>query len=375
MIKSHRWSPKIAFMTTLGVNVGDEFIREGICSFLDEVFESWTPLYVNKVDPRSLYDPRGGESAAVADKFKDADVIIQAGAPVYWKIGSSTSYSVEWAEELWQRRIFRLGPEKPILNIAAGACQAYGDAADVFLSDAKCVEFARDVAVACRWTSVRDPLASQILGALAIPHKELPCTAFHAARRVKFRGSWNGVVAVNLIPSAGHWRLTEDIDSAAWQRTAGRFLERLRRHKQVLFVAHDTTEQDFMGSLRLPGETVFFSAAWRDYLEIYSKCEAVIANRVHGAVCAAGFGTPAVLIGNDSRLLIGRYIGIPSLYVSDTSSEEILEHIERCISASKQERERLLALRESSAAEYRKAIRIGLDEGEDSTEQGTLFSP
>ena len=31
--------PKIVFMTTLGVNVGDEFIREGIFSFFDEIFE------------------------------------------------------------------------------------------------------------------------------------------------------------------------------------------------------------------------------------------------------------------------------------------------------------------------------------------------
>ena len=39
---------KIGFLTTLGVNVGDEFIREGIRHVLDQCGVPYAPFYVNK---------------------------------------------------------------------------------------------------------------------------------------------------------------------------------------------------------------------------------------------------------------------------------------------------------------------------------------
>ena len=352
--------PKIVFMTTVGVNVGDEFIREGIFSFFDEIFESWTPFYVNKHDLLSLEALHLDEFTTLDDKFRDADIIAQAGAPVYWKIGESTSYSVEWAEELWQKRIFVLGPQKPILNISAGACQPYPDFARTFLSDPRCVEFARKAAAACRWTSVRDPLASQILCALGIEHEVLPCAAFHAARRSNFKGTFGGVVAVNLMPFGGHFRLRDDIDDQAWN-TAGRDLVKsLRKYHRLLFIAHDASEKAFMERYRSEGEVIFHSTSWRDYLHVYAKSSAVVSNRVHGAVCAAGFGRPAIIIGNDTRLMIGDFIGIPSLYVMEAKAGQVVDLVEEGIRGQKAEGERLIHLREESAGRYRSAIIEGI---------------
>jgi 2-polyprenyl-3-methyl-5-hydroxy-6-metoxy-1,4-benzoquinol methylase len=353
--------PKIAFMTSLGVNVGDEFIREGICSFLDEIFETWDPFYVNKVDLLSLHQSLEDEATVLEDKFRDADIIIQAGAPVYWKIGENSSYTVEWAEELWQKRIFQLGPEKPIFNIAAGACQPYPDFAKTFLSDPACIQFAKDVRSACRWISVRDPLASQILYALGLEHDVLPCTAFYASRRSKFLGSYGQVIGINLMPFAGHYKLKEDIDEGAWRATIEAFLSPLRKHHTLFFIAHDPYEKEFMKSFLAPGEVIFHSLHWRDYLPVYAKCSAIMASRVHGAVCAAGFGRPAVIVGNDTRLLIGDYIGIPSLYVSKAKAEEVVDLMERGIAMQHTERDRLLTLREESANRYRNAILEGLE--------------
>jgi len=354
--------PKIAFMTSLGANVGDEFIREGICSFLDEIFEIWEPFYVNKVDLLSLHQSLEDEPTVLEDKFRDADIIIQAGAPVFWKIGENSSYTVKWAEELWQNRIFQLGPEKPIFNIAAGACQPYPDFAKTFLSDPACVQFAKDVRSACRWISARDPLASQILYALGIEHDVLPCTAFHASRRSRFLGSYGEVIGINLMPFAGHYKLKEDIDEGTWKVTIKAFLDELRKRHSLFFIAHDSSEKEFMKSFLGPGEVIFHSLHWRDYLPVYAKCSVVMASRVHGAVCAAGFGRPAVIVGNDSRLLIGDYIGIPSLYVSQARANELVDLIERAIAMQHTERDRLLTLREESAHRYRKAILEGLKE-------------
>ena len=354
-------SPKISFMTTLGVNVGDEFIREGICSFLDDIFDYWEPFYVNKHDILSLHQPIKGEVRLLKDKFLDADIIIQAGAPVYWKIGNSTSYNVEWAYELWEKRIFQLGPQKPIFNIAAGACQPYPDFAKTFISDPICVEFAKKAHSACRWTSVRDPLASQILYALGLDHEALPCTAFHASRRTKSLNENSKFLGINLMPFAGHYKLKENIDEKAWMVTIRTFLPEVRKRHPILFIAHDQIEKEFIQQFLDPGEVIFYSSRWYDYLQVYQQCKAVIANRVHGALCAAGFGKPAIIIGNDSRLLIGDYIDIPALYVNEINADRLVELVEKSIHFSEQEKDRLLTLREETAKRYCEAIQRGLE--------------
>jgi len=78
---------RIAFMTTVGRNVGDEFIREGIRSFFDDAVESYEPFYVDKHDLTTLHRRVLDEQSDLSDKFRDADVIVQAGAPVYWNNG------------------------------------------------------------------------------------------------------------------------------------------------------------------------------------------------------------------------------------------------------------------------------------------------
>jgi len=106
------------------------------------------------------------------------------------------------------------------------------------------------------------------------------------------------------------------------------------------------SEKKFMEQFLGPGEVIFISSRWRDYLPVYAKCVATIANRVHGAVCAAGFGKPSVILGNDTRLFIGDYIGIPSRYVVEVSSEEIVDLLESGLRDQKNEKARLLDLRE-----------------------------
>lgn len=347
---------RICFVTSLDVNVGDEFIREGIASFFDDIYSNWSPYYVNKVDLSTIYNKIKEEKYFIGDKFIGSDVVVQAGAPVYWNINGSTSYNVEWAEEIWINRIFKLGPEKPILNIAAGACQPYPDFAKTFLSDPGCVDFALKAAKACRWTSVRDPLASQILYSLNIEHAVLPCSAFHAARRLPGIEAQESLVGINLMALGGHYKYKQDIDPDNWLKTIRLILPTIRKHHKIVFIAHDWLEKEFMTKFALSGEKVFLSADYRDYMRQYGQCSFVIANRVHGAVCAAGFGRPSIIIGNDARLQIADYIGLPSRYVAAVSGKEILELFESAVESRQQEEERLITLREESAHRYKDAI-------------------
>ncbi len=71
-------------MTTVGKNVGDDFIREGIRSILDDAIGAYEPYYVNKHDLTTLGRPLMDEIGVVSDKFEAADLLVQAGAPVFW---------------------------------------------------------------------------------------------------------------------------------------------------------------------------------------------------------------------------------------------------------------------------------------------------
>ena len=167
----------IGFMTTLGVNVGDEFIREGIRAVLDEAGIVYTPLYINKHDPRSLHEPREDETLVVADKFWECDVFIQSGSPVYWWLheGVHTSLTSEWAKWLWEERILhptRKGPR--FLNLGAGSCQPWGEGPEEYLADAGCAAFARGAGERAVLTSVRDPVAAEILQRVNVAHEGAP---------------------------------------------------------------------------------------------------------------------------------------------------------------------------------------------------------
>lgn len=345
--------PKISMMTTLGVNVGDEFIREGIISFLEDILPRFRLFYVNKHDLASLHETRMDEVDILEDKFRDADVIIQAGAPVYWKLeNGSTCYNVDWAEALWYERIFKLGSSKIILNLGAGSCLPFSDSGASVTDDLQCVEFIRSVSASCRWVSVRDPIAANILQTLHLPAESLACPAFHAARRCNINQKWGDVVGINLMPLSGHYAISPDITEESSRVLQTELVNHLRRHHQLLFIAHTPAEAEYIEGFKSSGENIFYSPNFRDYLSVYAGCRAVIANRVHGAVCAAGFGVPAVIIGNDSRLRIGDFIGLPSFYAGNVQAREILESFEGLIQNEQNERSRLRELRNTSTNAY-----------------------
>jgi hypothetical protein len=354
---------RIVFLTTVGRNVGDEFIREGIRSFFDALLgpTGYDAYHVCKHDLATLSTRVYDEPEMLADKFRDADVIVQAGAPVYWNNGKHKSHNADWAQPLWFDRIFPLGRTKLILNLGAGAGQKDEGDLDTLLADRGLIDFARRAGQACAWTSVRDPLAAAFLDAINVSCDLLPCPAFHAARRASGPGTLppaaDDGLAVNFMELAGHFRLKPSTDAAKWRNVIDELLPRLRLRHKLLFVAHDQAEADFQKTLATPGEDVFVSADYREYLKLYARVKGIVANRVHGAVTVAGFGRPAVIVGNDCRIGIARPIGLPAC----DSAEATANWIVSALADQMDERETLnserMALRESSAEQYTTKLR------------------
>ena len=137
---------KLRLVTTLGRNIGDDFIRIGICNVLGRLFPDVELVAIDKHRPYSVYpiwhparwpDYRrfqllpGGKGAfkeivrrhahwLKRSLFDDCDGIIQCGAPVVW----DGCHRCVWALPLWDQVIGRMGGDVPVLNLAAGA--SYG---------------------------------------------------------------------------------------------------------------------------------------------------------------------------------------------------------------------------------------------------------
>jgi hypothetical protein len=346
---------RIAFMTTVGRNVGDEFIREGIRSFFDDIFGSYEPYYVDKHDLTTLHRRVYDEAETLADKFQQSDIIVQAGAPVYWNNGKFKSYNDTWSRALWFDRIFKLGNSRIVLNLGAGAGQKSEDDLETLLSDPQLIEFAQQAGAACRWTTTRDPLAAEFLNACNVAHELLPCPAFHAARRFGIHESpppHNGLLAVNLMPKAGHYRLKPETNETHWRDVIDKSLLRLRAEHRLIFVAHDETEAQFAAQFAHENESVFQASDYRDYIAFYGRVKGIVANRVHGAICVAGFGRPAVIVGNDARIGIARPIGIPAIDSAEASAEWIVDALHQQLDNADKLARRRLSLREESAWRY-----------------------
>jgi hypothetical protein len=355
--KKYKLKPvKIGFLTTLGLNVGDEFIREGIRAILDRIGLEYYPLYVDKHDESSLVGHREDEVIRVADKYWDSEVFIQAGAPVYWHLmnGTSTSLTSEWYEWAWQNRILNASRhDHPLfINLGAGSCQPWGDDGTQFIQNQDCARYARGVADRSLLTVVRDPVASNILTSLSIPHSALPCPAFLAAERhLPSRPSTN-TFGVNMMPLGTHYDLKGDFNRERWYLHCHQLVTKLRRFGNVLFICHDAQEKEFARSLATSRECIYHSPTWRDYFDVYAACHIVIANRVHGAVCAAGFGVPSIILGNDTRARIGDYIGLRIFNSGIDSIADIIAAVRFLSENRSKESDRLLRLREATLRQY-----------------------
>jgi hypothetical protein len=354
----------VAFLTTVGRNVGDEFIREGVRAILDSALESYEPFYIDKHDRRTLSQPVEDELRLLEDKYLSADIFIQAGAPVYWNFagGTATSLTSDWYDWVWEQRILNdsIKQHPVFLNLGAGSCDEWGKDGRAFVDDEPCARFARLIGERAALTAVRDPVAAGILKALGIDHHELPCPAFLAAARHEPRRPRTEVVGVNLMPVGGHYQLDPQFDDVRWQKECESLVKELRASNQLLFIAHDETEAAFMGRLSAPTERVFLARSWRDYFDIYGNCRFVIANRVHGAVCAAGFGVPAIILGNDTRALIGKYFDLPILRSAEFAAQSVLNWIADTLSRYDHEVSRLVKLRHQTLQTYVHLVEQGL---------------
>ena len=120
---------KISLISTIGTNVGDDFIRYGIMSLLEGSFGSSQFITMTPF-PISLppFLGRSLESLVPVNKARDvlltSDLVIHAGTPLVWCSPSAKMHCSlsKWRASLYSKRLYTF-LNIPYLILGAGSCQ------------------------------------------------------------------------------------------------------------------------------------------------------------------------------------------------------------------------------------------------------------
>jgi hypothetical protein len=254
-----------------------------------------------------------------SDKVLTCDLLVQCGAPVYWK-GANSS---EWFSPLIRKRYQHIKEKVHFINIGAGACYSYHCKGPEIVSETLISDFIKEFHSMSTVTTVRDSLSKSILNLLNLDAPVIPCPSIFAGDRLSISPRAPEYVALNYMALGGHWSFGQKIDTGNWKKTFVDLYKAISEKTPVLIVCHDAFEHQQARSM-LPEAPLFFGSTASEYLDFYSKAQCFIGNRVHGAYAVASFGRPAIVIGNDTRAHMMELVGMSSIFVNNASVELLL---------------------------------------------------
>jgi len=338
---------KIAMITTVNHNVGDDFVREGIKYLIKQYFISKgikEKIEFQNIHKHSPITTRYGfewlRNLRVSrivdriipknlsrDRILEADIVIQSGAPVYWchEVGGGHCYNNEWYKPLIQERFLRNKNAK-LLNIAAGTCQRYYSDGSEFCD--KCKAYIKEFYEYANITTVRDRLAKRVLNNIGLDVKVIPCSSIFAIDEHNIKNSGEEYVVVNYMRGGGHYTFGQKIDFERYKKEFTKFYFELKKKENVIISCHNQKEVNEALEFDPEANIFYKKNDYLAYMKFYSKAKFGIMNRVHGAFMMASFGKPSIIIGNDSRAKMASEIGLKSYFVNDINYKVLMDEYE-----------------------------------------------
>lgn len=363
---------RIGLITTLNTNIGDDFIREGICLVLREVFKGrqmefvpvnkhqpltvyhgWYPLYLSKVIRFLPTGYRLIERFAPKprlSRFDACDLIVQCGTPVFWP----GCHSAEWAELLWHQVVGRLSKRISVLNLAAGSCYPW-ERQPLRIDDPQDAHFLQTILGYCRLTTVRDTLSQKLSLSLGMQTALIPCSAFLASGDHVGGGQDSGLVLINYMHGGGHYDWGQAIDASVWRDTVRILIGRLRSRHKLAFLCHNQAEYELAIDVDST-VTRLWPKTTEEYFALVSNAKIGLCNRMHASVALAGMGIPSIAVCTDTRLLMVDAIGLPCFYVKEAVADRLEDDIEDLLANRRQWKERLLTLKSQTWNAYVQAV-------------------
>jgi len=361
----------ISIITTIRHNIGDDFVREGIVSILNDVakFEKIeqihkhspiTTIYgfekVRKLGVSQTIEPIL-RFAGTKDRIADADLLIQSGAPVYWcHPGGPHCADNEWFDPLIRKRFLKDRRNRRFLNIAGGSCQRYHSDGSEVIDCPKCKAYIAEFFDACDLTLLRDSLAQRMLQLAGRDAVVLPCTSIFARDHLKIAPSNGGYIVVNFMETGGHYTFGQTIDADKWRKNFVEVVKKLTLHGRVVAACHTVAEETLAKQIVPSVETYIVPDEHVAFMNFYAGARFAVVNRVHAGFMMASFGKPVAVIGNDSRALMIKNLNLTPHYVEDVNSEVIDQMIDELLARERYYQDEVEGIRTVARGAYVEAI-------------------
>lgn len=364
---------KISIITTVDHNVGDDFVREGIKYLLRKYYANKDIEFQN-IHKHSPITTRYGfekirynkfrianvlDSVIPAfvskDRVKEADLLVQSGAPVYWcHDGGSHCFNNEWYGPLIKRR-FTKAKNIPLINLAAGTCQPYHSDGSEFCS--KCEKYMKEFYDYSKITTARDTLSKVAFEKIGKNIPVIPCSSIFAVDEHGLKNEGEDFVVVNYMRGGAHYTIGQDIDFDKWEKAFKDFYFELKKSERVIFSCHNQKEVNEALEIDSNAEIFYEKDDYLAYMKLYSKAKCGIMNRVHGGFMLASFGKPSIVIGNDSRARMAGEIGIQHYFVNDATTELLCSEYERICKNKEEYKTQFESIKEKAYQDYMEAFK------------------
>lgn len=323
---------RVSVITTRQHNVGDDFVREGILHLLASIKPLGKVEFIHKHAPiQAVYGLEGIRSLRVSkvidpvarlvkmpDRVREADLLVQSGAPVYWCHPDGTHCADnEWFDPLIRRRFLLERKRHRFISLAGGSCQHYHSNGDELDSCLKCQNYMREFFDACSLTTLRDHLAKRMLNKAGRDAAVLPCTSIFARDRLSLQGADGEYIVLNFIEHGGPYQLGAPINKELWRRQFRILANTVSKIGRVVVACHSQQEELWAREIVPEVERFLVPEEPLEYMKFYSRAIFGILNRVHGGFMMASLGKPVAVIGNDSRARMISNLNLPSYYVED----------------------------------------------------------
>jgi hypothetical protein len=363
---------KIAIITTVNHNVGDDFVREGLMYLMRQRFNNKDIqfLQIHKHSPITVRDGfefiRNRYVSDVLDsilplgigkdKILEADLVIQSGAPVYWCHSDDNNHCSknEWYKPLIKRRFLKNKKAK-LANLAAGTCQKYHSDGKEFLNCTPDLDYMKEFYNLSSVTTVRDTLAKNIFKLMNIDVPVIPCSSIFAIDEHGLKRQAAEYVVINYMEGGAHYTFGQNIDKEKWRKEFTKFYNKIKTQENVVFACHNEKEVKEAKAID-PSAKIFFSTDFLEYMKFYSKAKFGIVNRVHSAFLMGSYGIPGTIIGNDTRARMGYEIGLESAFVNDADFDYLMSKYELLKTQGENYQEKFKLIKAKAYQDYMKAF-------------------